>query len=396
MYSAISIESCQDCVHVNAVSKRMALCVQQFVSAQMAQHKLTCFSKHDHSGVWRKLQIRSSSRTRQFVVTLELQTQHLSPAQLATLKQDFVTCVCAEAQHIRGDCGFELKGVSFLANNSVSTRSENSCPIDVAFGAGFFTERMCGLLFRVSATAFFQVNTASAERLYAATAQWALKDIAKERRLVLLDVCCGTGTIGLCVARVAQGRVRKVVGLELCADAVKDAQLNARSNGFERGFARFVSGKAEETISRVLREEVAEGDFVVAIVDPPRCGLHKDICAALRQQQSIARVVYVSCNAASCVADALRFCKTCSKKCVGMPFRPVGVLAVDLFPHTEHVEMLMLMQRCREQDVDWTTLSHQASESQRKYLYQQSLDRKKAMVENDVSKGPRSAPPMSE
>ena len=299
------------------------------------------------------------------------------------LKQEFMDCICSEADAIKRQCDYSLNGVSILMNDTVSTAKYNECAMDVLCGSAFHFEIICGLKFRISATAFFQINTVSAERLYETAAQWAMSaqqnsKQKKKKKTVVFDICCGTGTIGLCIAKLCGSNIKKVIGLELIEEAVNDARFNAQSNGFSN--AVFVAGKAEATLQRMLDSEVGVTDSVVAIVDPPRCGVHKDICKVLRAQSRIERIIYVSCNSASCINDALKLCQTPSKKTVGTPFKPVCAIGVDLFPHTEHVEMLMHLERCADSEIDWTQLSHQAKESHRKYLYaEQQKDKAKLM-----------------
>ena len=170
-------------------------------------------------------------------------------------------------------------------------------------------ETLCGLRFRISPTSFFQVNTLAAETLYAIAGDWAVGADTLKRTL-LVDVCSGTGTIGLSMAH----RVGKVIGIESCGAAVRDAQTNARLNKIEN--AKFVCGKAEDALSRLLHANTKryksghESGFpyVVAIVDPPRCGLHKRVLKCLRNCRELTRLVYISCNPESCASDVIALC----------------------------------------------------------------------------------------
>jgi tRNA (uracil-5-)-methyltransferase len=197
-------------------------------------------------------------------------------------------------------------------------------------------------------SAFFQVNSASAEALYELAGEWASKggadgDAGDAEEPVspatLYDVCCGTGTIGLTLAR----RFASVVGVDICEPAVRDAEANAASNGVSN--ATFHAGRAEEVLPRLLRE-AAQGEAppqAVAIVDPPRIGLHKQVLGALRSCAQLSRLVYVSCNVDTMVSDAALLCAT--RPDGTAPFRPVCAMAVDLFPHTKHVEGVLLLER---------------------------------------------------
>ncbi len=227
-------------------------------------------------------------------------------------------------------------------------------------------EHMCGLKFSLSHSAFFQVNTAAAELLYALAGEWA----SPNGNSLLLDVCCGTGTIGLTLAN----SVGKVVGLDIVEDAIRDAEKNSKLN--DRTNCEWIAGKAEDTLDVVLKkygEDVKtvagntneeEGskdeheeerrqqqqkreflyDDVVAIVDPPRCGLHKKVLNALRMETRLRKIVYVSCNPESMAQNCVELCALRTKN-MGPPFRPRKAAAVDLFPHTAHCEAVLVLER---------------------------------------------------
>ena len=155
---------------------------------------------------------------------------------------------------------------------------------------------------------------------------------------ILLDIYSGTGSIGLSLA----SKVKKLIGIEIVEDAVLDARKNASENGISN--AEFVCGKAEEALAQVLKQ-IETGQTPLAIVDPPRSGLHHNAVKLIRGCSSINHLVYVSCNQNSMVNDVIGFCKASSNKFPGQPFEPKYVLSVDMFPHTEHCEAIMLLTR---------------------------------------------------
>jgi tRNA/tmRNA/rRNA uracil-C5-methylase (TrmA/RlmC/RlmD family) len=197
------------------------------------------------------------------------------------------------------------------------------------------------------------VNTAAATTLYQLAGDWA----ACGGRTLLFDVCCGTGTIGLTLA----SRVGKVVGVDIVETAIKDAAANAARLGVTN--AEFVCGKAEVVLPGLLRAydakvgaaadegegEKSEERFenIVAIVDPPRAGLHKHVLSALRAAKGLRRLVYVSCNPESLAENAVVLCAPVDSRSphAPRPFHPVKAMAVDLFPHTKHCEAVMLFER---------------------------------------------------
>ena len=213
-------------------------------------------------------------------------------------------------------------------------------------GGGCLTDTLAGLAFRVSPASFFQVNSPAAALLYRAAVAWA----APSPGDVILDVCCGTGTLGVCAARVVGaggGEVgTRVLGVDITPAAIADAVANARANGLDEAACTFIAGRAEDVLAGLLdkAKNPHHPPNLIAIVDPPRAGLHPKVCAALRGCGGIRRIVYVSCNVDSQVADAVRLCAGGGGG-GGDAFRPVRSLAVDLFPHTAHVESVLLLER---------------------------------------------------
>jgi tRNA (uracil-5-)-methyltransferase len=184
----------------------------------------------------------------------------------------------------------------------------------------------------------------------------------------VLDVCCCTGTIGL----VCAPHVGRVVGVELSAAAVEDAKRNAVANGVAN--AVFLCERAEAVMKDVIQRAsdapaptaaaAADGATassssagaaavpitnVVAIVDPPRGGLHPSVIRALRTCKPLKRIVYVSCNpTGSLIEDAVKLCAPQEENSAyarGPPLRPVLAVPVDLFPDTPHCEMVVLFER---------------------------------------------------
>ncbi|EOD37093.1 hypothetical protein EMIHUDRAFT_471521 [Emiliania huxleyi CCMP1516] len=208
--------------------------------------------------------------------------------------------------------------------------------VETVLGREYIEETLLGLSFRISPDAFFQVNTLGAESLLTLLrAQCSLGPDS-----VLLDVCCGTGTIGLAMAR----SVKRVIGIESNAQAVADAAANAARNGITN--AEFICAKAEQATRQVLeRLTPSELDSLVAIVDPPRAGLHPDVVKALRRCAPLRRLLFVACHAPAFVTNAVSFCRPTSPSFAGVPFELVQAWPIDLFPHTPHCELVTLLER---------------------------------------------------
>jgi tRNA (uracil-5-)-methyltransferase len=219
------------------------------------------------------------------------------------------------------------------------------------FGKEFFLERLGSCTFQISPGAFFQVNTAGAEILYQLAID-KVREVAKvPEDTLLFDVCCGTGTIGITCLK--EGAVGKVIGVDISEPAIADARKNAALNGFATGESgdektRFIAAKAEFVLHTEISKAKKENEKMnfVALVDPARQGLHADVVRTLRSNERISRIVYVSCNpTGSLVADAALLCQPPTKRYTGRPFRISSANPVDMFPLTDHCEMVMVFDR---------------------------------------------------
>jgi 23S rRNA (uracil1939-C5)-methyltransferase len=197
-------------------------------------------------------------------------------------------------------------------------------PTELLWGDDAIEEELCGLRFRVGPSAFLQTNTSMAERLYALAREYA----GLEGGETVYDLYCGTGTIGLTLARDAL----TVWGVELSEEAVACAIDNAALNGI--GNAAFFAGD----VARSLEElHDRSGDPDVVVVDPPRAGLSG---RALRHLARLGpkRIVYVSCNPTTLAGNVKELGSDW-----GYDLRRVR--PVDMFPHTPHVEAVALLTR---------------------------------------------------
>jgi len=193
----------------------------------------------------------------------------------------------------------------------------------VLYGKGFILDTLCGKTYAISPRSFYQINHAQTEVLYGLAVE-AAKLTGKE---VVLDAYCGIGTIGL----TAADHAKQVVGVELNRDAVQDAIGNARHNGVKN--ARFFAADA----TRWIGEAAAAGEKAdVIFMDPPREGSTPEFLASVARMAP-KRVVYVSCNPVTLARDLATLTK--------LGYKAEGFTPVDMFPHTEHVEAIVSLQR---------------------------------------------------
>ena len=188
-------------------------------------------------------------------------------------------------------------------------------------GEGNIVERTGDLEFGISAQSFFQTNTLQAERLNQVISQLAQVDSQTE----ILDLYCGTGGIGLHLARPA----KSLLGIEESEDAVADARRNAERNGLEN--CAFSAGRVEDVLAQLMSESRR---FDIVIADPPRSGIHKNAIGPLARLGA-PTIIYVSCNPGTLAADA--------QELTGLGYEARFVQPLDLFPHTPHCEVVMTL-----------------------------------------------------
>lgn len=194
---------------------------------------------------------------------------------------------------------------------------------EILFGNGFITDELMGLKFRISPRSFYQVNPNQTEILYQKAFEFANLS-GKER---VIDCYCGTGTIGLTMAKGA----KEVIGVEINEAAVTDASFNASANGINN--AKFIKGDAGEFMQSLAEK----GESVdVVITDPPRAGCSLKFLKSVLAL-SPKRIVYVSCNPETLSRDLFTLRKG--------GYKVKKIQPVDMFPFTEHVECVVCLSR---------------------------------------------------
>lgn len=190
----------------------------------------------------------------------------------------------------------------------------------------YIEQVMCGLTFRISANSFFQTNVKQAEILY----EHVRKMACLKPTDVILDLFCGTGTIGLSLAR----HVNSVYGVDITESSIEDALVNAQNNDvYNAHFLKMNLEKLKSFNDGLL----PEADVIV--MDPPRAGLHPDLIKFLSKTQARI-IIYVSCNPMTQVRDVLKLDSLVPGK-----FKVAGIQPVDMFPNSHHVETVLSLHR---------------------------------------------------
>jgi 23S rRNA (uracil1939-C5)-methyltransferase len=227
----------------------------------------------------------------------------------------------------------DLVGI-LLNENREDTNVILSDTYRTLYGKNYITDTLAGVTLEIAASAFYQVNRRGAELLYGE----AKKLAGLKKSDLLLDLYCGTGAIGLSMAK----DVRELIGIEIVADAVECAKRNAAASGIEN--ASFFVGDAADAEKILENAERARGEKLrpdVVILDPPRKGCDSRLLSFVASL-SPRTVVYVSCNPDTLARDVALL--------VPLGYTTDKVQPVDMFPGTGHVESVVCL--TRRLDVD--------------------------------------------
>eukprot|EP00808_Paulinella_micropora_P031447 g38252.t1 len=331
-----------DCPNTSAASVSVCRVFREYLREQ----EWDTYHAEEHTGVWRMLLVRQAERTGELLVLVRVCKKNVPDASLEGLKKQLVQCFTSGLANPAWEAEYrcKLKSVNIQYHDGVSDAAGWECETELLWGDEFIVDKIDEFSYRISANSFFQVNTSAAEALYGLVRKWTLEQAGSET--VAYDICCGTGTIAICLAK----HVKKVIGLELIPAAVEDARQNAIDNGITN--VEFIEGKAEHTLLKKMDEEAKKaksmGDkkpAIVGILDPPRSGLHGDTVKALRRCAGLDTLIYVCCNPKTLTDNLERLMCPSSKRYKGEPFTPIKAALVDLFPHTPHIELVVMLKR---------------------------------------------------
>lgn len=303
-YHSHRIVSCENCFLQPAVFNDIALITRKWAE----EYKITPYDEKTHSGTLRHLYIRLGESTGEIMV-----------------------CLVVNGNRLKGEKELALRLEKDIPNFKSLIINENKEKSNVilgkkcttVYGGEYITDILCGLKFNISPLSFYQVNRTQAEKLYNIAQNYA--DLQGDE--ILLDLYCGTGTIGLSMAH----KVKELIGVEIVEQAVENARANARLNNI--GNARFICADASSAAARLEKENIKPD---VIILDPPRKGCNNELISTVAHMEP-KRVVYVSCDAATLARDMKLFAQ--------QGYIPREVTPVDMFPVTAHVETVCLLSK---------------------------------------------------
>jgi 23S rRNA (uracil1939-C5)-methyltransferase len=267
---------------------------------------MTFYDLREHTGVLRNLIIRISSTGEMMVIVVFAYPEE---GQVELL-MEFVKEKFPQVASL-------LYIVNQKRNDTIFDQD-----IHVYAGRDFIYEEMEGLRYKVGPKSFYQTNSAQAYELYKITRDFA--DLKGDE--LVYDLYTGAGTIANFVAKKA----REVVGVEYVPTAIEDAKVNSSINDITN--TKFYAGDMKDVLTPSFIAEHGKPDVV--ITDPPRAGMHADVVARLLEMES-PRIVYVSCNAATQARDLVL---------LGEKYEVKRIKPVDMFPHTQHVENVVLLE----------------------------------------------------
>ncbi len=298
------VVDCDDCKLQMKEFSPIIKTVKKFI----AENPVTIYDETTGKGLLRHIYLRRGAKTGEIMVCLVINGNTLPR------KDRLIEMLTSADENIK----------SVVLNiNKENTNVVLGKECITVYGKDYIEDELLDLRFRISPLSFYQVNPEGTEILYSKARDYA----ALVPGEILLDLYCGTGTIGLTMARYA----KQIIGVELIPEAIENAKENARINGITN--ARFICDDASGAARTLFEEGIRPR---VVILDPPRKGCSSDVIETVAQMNPD-RVVYVSCDSATLARD----CKIFSE----LGYEVKEYTAVDMFPRTTHCECIALLIR---------------------------------------------------
>lgn len=274
------------------------------------EHDIVFYDIRKQCGLLRDIMVRNSD-TGEWMVLIQF---HYEKDEDEVIAKNLL-------QHIAD--GFPEITSLLYVNNQKGNDTFNDLNIEVFKGNDYIYETMDGLTFKVGAKSFYQTNTKQAYHLYS-----VVRDFANlTGNELVYDLYTGTGTIANFVSRYA----KRVIGIEYVPEAIEDAKINSEINNISNTL--FFAGDMKDILTESFISENGTPDII--ITDPPRAGMHPDVVQTIIKTAP-KRIVYVSCNPATQARDL---------SLLDNLYEVVAVQPVDMFPHTPHVENVVLLNR---------------------------------------------------
>jgi 23S rRNA (uracil1939-C5)-methyltransferase len=279
------------------------------IRGMLKSFKIRTYDEDKGMGLLRHVMVRTGHLSGEIMVVLVL-ASHIFPS-----KNNFIKALLKKHP--------EITTIVMNVNNKKTSMVLGERE-QVIYGKGFIEDTLCGKVFRISPKSFYQINAVQTELLYGKAIELA----GLNGKETIIDAYCGIGTIGI----IASDSVKKVIGVELNKDAVKDAITNAKRNKVNNIY--FHNQDAGEFMNLMAAEKQSVD---VVFLDPPRSGSTEEFMDSMIRLNP-KKVVYISCNPATLERDMTYLVKRGYEARTAIP--------VDMFPGTEHVESIILMTYC--------------------------------------------------
>ncbi len=273
-------------------------------------HQIPFFNIREQTGVLRSLVVRSS-------ITEELMVILVCKVEDEEAQAQMIEVLDYLAQSFP-----QITSLMYIVNNKLNDVYSDLEP-QLYRGKDHMIEEMEGLKFKVGPVSFYQTNSTQAYELYKVARNFA-QLTGKE---LVYDLYTGTGTIANFVSKQA----KKVIGIEYVPQAIEDAKVNSEINGIDNTL--FYAGDMKDILTQDFINEHGKPDVI--ITDPPRAGMHDDVVQVILFAEP-QRIVYVSCNPATQARDL---------QLLDEKYQVLAIQPVDMFPHTHHVENVVLLEK---------------------------------------------------
>lgn len=272
------------------------------------KYNIAPYSEEKDTGLIKHIMIRKGFRTGEIMIVLVTKEQELPHAE------EFVSLMLENIEGVKSI----VQNVNPKNTNVILGNKNNTL-----WGSSYITDYIGRFKFNISPLSFFQINPVQTEELYSKVLEYA--NLTGEE--TVFDAYCGTGTISLFLSQKA----KKVYGVEVVEDAIKDAIRNSKENKVNN--VEFIVGESEKEIPALIEKGIKPD---VVVVDPPRKGCHIDLLKAIAEA-SPEKIIYVSCDPATLARD-LGILE-------GMGYKTIEVQPVDMFPQTAHIESVCKLVR---------------------------------------------------
>lgn len=294
----------EDCL----IEDRKSQEITRTICSLLKSFKIRTYDEDTGYGLLRHVMVRRGFQTGEILVVF------VTGSPIFPSKNNFVKALCK----VHPEISTVVLNVNDKRTSMILGERETTI-----YGKGFIRDELCGCTFRISPKSFYQVNPIQTEVLYRTAIEYA----GLTGKETVIDAYCGIGTIGM----VAAKRAKKVLGVELNSDAVRDARMNAKENQVSNiEFRKADAG--EFMVGMAAQGQKAD----VVFMDPPRSGSDERFLSSV-VKLGPNKVVYVSCNPVTLKRD-LRYL-------VKHGYQVKKIQPVDMFPMTEHVETVVLLTR---------------------------------------------------